>query len=72
MLTEERLEALRAVAERQVKVRRVQAQTNRREYEPHHLAVALGFLFKAQLIEYDGLTVNLTQRGEHALAGSSA
>lgn len=67
-MTQERLDALRAVRQGTVTARAITAPGTPYIFLPRERTVALGFLVKAGLIERDGKTVELTSRGALTLA----
>jgi hypothetical protein len=67
-MTQERLDALRAVRQGTVKARAVNAPGTPYVFVPKEQTVALGFLMKAGLIERLDRTVRLTERGALTLS----
>jgi hypothetical protein len=68
VITQERLDTLRAVKAGTVTARAVNAPGTPYIFKPQEQTVALGFLMKAGLICRDGKTVELTNRGALTLA----
>lgn len=70
MLTPERLEVLSAVKAGTVTARPLGAPGSLFHFEPREMQVSAGFLIKAGMIQRDGKTVELTERGERYIAES--
>ena len=69
-MTMERLEALHAVKAGTVTARLISAPGSSFCFEPREMQVSAGFLMKAGMIQRDGKTVELTERGERYIAES--
>lgn len=78
MLTPERLAVLTATANGEIRARLANAPGSPLHIEPREYTVAFGYLRKANLVEVETdylnggrtvTTVNVTDRGSHALAG---
>lgn len=72
MLTTERRAALTAVRDGAVTARLINAPGSPFCYEPKEKQVALGFLERAKLIQRDGKSVELTERGRGVLSRTTA